>query len=165
MDSSHDQIITWLRDAHAMERNMESVLTRHLRDAQDYPTVREQLEKHLNETRDHARRLEGALETLGATPSTTKDLAAGLLGALQAMSTSVLPDEPVKNALAEYAMEHLEIATYSALIAAAEAAGLIDVSHICSDILREETAMALWLEDQIPQITRMYLEQTASAAG
>lgn len=165
MDSSHDQIITWLRDAHAMERNMESVLSRHLRDAQDYPAVREQLEKHLNETRDHARRLEGALESLGATASTAKDLAAGLMGALQAMSTSVLPDEPVKNALAEYAMEHLEIATYSALIAAAEAAGLMDVSHVCSDILREETAMALWLEDQIPQITRMYLEQTASATG
>ncbi len=130
MDSSHDQIVTWLRDAHAMERNMES-----------------------------------ALGSLGATASTAKDLAAGLMGALQAMSTSVLPDEPVKNALAEYAMEHLEIATYSALIAAAEAAGLMDVSHVCSAILREETAMALWLEDQIPQITRMYLEQTASAAG
>lgn len=163
MDSSHEQIIVWLRDAHAMERNMEQVLERHLKDAQEYPAVREQLEKHLNETRDHARRLEGALETLNATTSPAKDFAAGLLGAISGMGTGLLRDETVKNALAEYAMEHLEIATYSALIAAAEEAGLIDLSHTCSDILRQETAMALWLEDQIPHITRAYLEQTASA--
>lgn len=160
---SHDQIITWLRDAHAMERNMERVLERHLADAPDYAAVREQLEKHLNETRGHARRLETALAALGATASTAKDLAAGLMGAVQGMSTGVLRDEPVKNALVEYAMEHLEIATYSSLIAAAEDAGLVDLSHTCSDILREETAMALWLEEQIPHITRQYLEHTPSA--
>lgn len=163
MDSSHEQIIAWLRDAHAMERNMEQVFERHLKDAQEFPAVREQLQKHLNETRDHARRLEGALESLHATTSPAKDFAAGLMGALQGMGTVLFRDEMVKNALAEYAMEHLEIATYSALIAAAEEAGLVDLSHTCSDILRQETAMALWLEDQIPQITRTYLEQTASA--
>ena len=164
MESSHEQIITWLRDAHAMERSMASVLERHLKDAQDYPATREQLEKHLNETRAHAQRLEDALETLGATPSVAKDLAAGFMGTLQAMGTGALRDEPVKNALAEYAMEHLEIAIYSSLIAAAEDAGLVDLSHTCSDILREETAMALWLEDQIPRITRHYLEHAPSAS-
>jgi ferritin-like metal-binding protein YciE len=164
MESSQEQIITWLRDAHAMERNMESVLERHLKDAQDYPALREQLEKHLNETRDHARRIETALESLGATASGVKDLAAGFMGAVQGMSTSLFRDEPVKNALAAYAMEHLEIATYSSLIAAAEDANLVDLSHLCSDILREETAMALWLEDQIPAITRQYLEHAPSAS-
>lgn len=143
---------------------MESVLERHLKDAQDNPTWREQLERHLNETRDHARRVGGCLESLGATASTAKDMAAGLMGALQGMSTGAFADEPVKNALAEYAMEHLEIAAYSSLIAAAEDANLIDVAHTCSDILREEAAMANWLEDQIPLITRRYLEQTASEA-
>ncbi|MBI2511447.1 MAG: DUF892 family protein [Opitutae bacterium] len=163
MESSHEQIIAWLHDAHAMERNVEHVLGWHLKEAQNYPAVREQLEKHLAETREHARRIGAALEALGAHASVAKDLAAGAFGALQGMSTGIFRDEPVKNALAEYAMEHLEIATYSALIAAAEGAGFVDLSHTCSDILREETAMALWLEDRIPQITREYLERVPNA--
>jgi ferritin-like metal-binding protein YciE len=159
---THEQIITWLRDAHAMERSMESVLERHIADAAEQPLLRERLERHLVETRQHAQRVEGCLEALNATPSTTKDLAANFLGALQGMSSALFRDEVVKNTLAEYAMEHFEIACYSSLIAAAENAGLIDLAHTCSELLREEAAMAIWLEDEIPKITRRYLEQPAS---
>ena len=160
---SHEQIISWLRDAHAMERSMAAVLERHIADAKDAPEYREQLERHLIETRDHARRLEGCLESLSATASTAKDLAANLMGAMQGMATSAFRDELVKNALAEYAMEHFEIACYSSLIAAAEEAGLVDIAHVCSELLREETRMALWLEDEIPKLTRQYLAQTSGA--
>lgn len=146
-----------------MERHVESVLERHVKEAQDYPAVREQLEKHLAETHEHVRRIGVALEALGGHVSVAVDLATGEVGALQGTSTGVFRDEPVRNARAEYAMEHFEIATYSALIAAAEEAGLGDLSRTCSDILREETAMALWLEDRIPQLTREYLERAPSA--
>lgn len=160
---THEQIISWLRDAHAMERSMAAVLERHIADAQDAPEFREQLERHLVETRDHARRLEECLESLNATSSTAKDIAANLMGAMQGVATSAFRDEIVKNALAEYAMEHFEIACYSSLIAAAEEAGLVDIAHTCSDLLREETRMALWLEDEIPKLTRNYLTQTTGA--
>lgn len=159
---SHEQIITWLRDAHAMERSMESVLERHISDAQEHPAVRERLERHLAETREHARRIEGCLVALNATPSTVKDLAANFIGTMQGMSSAMFRDEVVKNALIEYAMEHFEIACYSSLIAAAESAGLIEIAHTCSELLREETAMAIWLEDEIPKITLRYMEQVAS---
>lgn len=159
---NHPQIVTWLRDAHAMELSVENTLQRHIQDAKDQPEVRARLEQHLAETRRHARRVAECLESLGASVSTTKDVAAGVIGLMQGVSTAMFTDEQVKNALAEYAMEHLEIAAYSALIAAAEEAGLIDISHTCSDILREEAAMANWLEDEIPQITRRYLERSES---
>lgn len=144
---------------------MEIVLERHAREAEQLPALREQLELHRQQTREHAHRLEECLGSLGATGSLTKDLSAGIMGALQSMGTALFRDEIVKNALAEYAMEHFEIACYSSLIAAAEDAGLVDVAHTCSDILREETRMALWLEDEIPKITRAYLQQAASNAG
>lgn len=53
----------------------------------------------------------------------------------------------------------------SARFVAAEAAGLMGVSRGCSDILREETAMALWRKDPIPPIARMCFERTANASG
>jgi ferritin-like metal-binding protein YciE len=159
---THDQIVTWLRDAHAMELSIESTLQRHIEDAKDLPDVRLRLEQHLAETRSHARRVAECLTSLGAGVSATKDVAGGVLGVVQGMSTALFTDELVKNALAEYAMEHLEIAAYSSLIAAAEDAGLVDISHTCSDILREEAAMANWLEDEIPKITRSYLERGES---
>lgn len=160
---THEQIISWLRDAHAMERSMAAVIERHIADAQDAPEFREQLERHLVETREHARRIEESLESLNATSSTAKDIAANLMGAMQGVATSAFRDEFVKNALAEYAMEHFEIACYSSLIAAAEEAGLVDIAHTCSDLLREETRMALWLEDEIPRLTRRYLTQATGA--
>lgn len=160
---SHEQIISWLRDAHAMERSIAAVLERHIADAKDAPEFREQLERHLVETREHARKVEECLASLNATVSAAKDIAANLLGAMQGMATSAFRDELVKNALAEYAMEHFEIACYSSLIAAAEEAGLVDVAHTCSDLLREETRMALWLEDEIPKLTRRYLTQATGA--
>jgi ferritin-like metal-binding protein YciE len=160
-----EQIITWLRDAHAMERSMEAVLERHAGEAEQLPAVREQLELHRQQTREHARRLEESLASLGATGSLAKDASAGMVGAIQGMSTALFRDEMVKNALAEYAMVHFEIACYSSLIAAAEEAGLVDIAHTCSDILREETRMAIWLEEEIPKITRAYLQQVAPNAG
>lgn len=160
---THEQLITWLRDAHAMERSMASVLERHIAEAQDYPALRERLEQHLAETRHHARRVEGCLHSLNATPSTAKDVAANFMGAMQGMSTAIFRDELVKNTLAEYAMEHFEIACYSSLIAAAEDAGLVDIAHTCSDLLREEAAMAIWLEDEIPKVTRHYMQHPANA--
>jgi len=158
---STEQLVTWLRDAHAMELSVENTLQRHLQDAGNLPEVRARLEQHLVETRSHARRVASCLEQLGATVSATKDIAAGVMGLAQGMTTGLFADELVKNALSEYAMEHFEIACYSSLVAAAEEAGQIDIAHVCSEILREEATMANWLEDEIPKITRAHLEGAA----
>jgi len=159
----NEQIITWLRDAHAMEQSLTSVLERHIVAARDLPEVRKRLEEHLEETRGHAERVEECLESLGASPSTLKSMAGGFMGAMQGMSTGVFQDEIVKNALADYAMEHFEMACYSSLIAAAEDAGLTEISRTCSAILREEAQMGNWLEEQIPELTRIFTHRSAAA--
>jgi ferritin-like metal-binding protein YciE len=160
----HAQIITWLKDAHAMEQSLESVLKRHIEDAQDFPAIRERLKEHLEETRSHAVRVRECLEGLGQQPSALKSAAGGFMGMMQGMSTAVFQDELVKNALADYAMENFEIACYTSLLTAAEDAGLTEVAATARDILLEEEAMADWFRAQIPQITRMFLDNSVVRA-
>jgi len=65
----------------------------------------------------------------------------------------------VKGAMASYTFEHLEIAAYRSLIAAAEAAGDQETKRVCESILKEEEAMADWLAEHIGTITRQYLQR------
>jgi ferritin-like metal-binding protein YciE len=153
-----EQIIVWLKDAHAMEQSLESVLQRHIADAQDLPAIRERLKDHLEETRGHAARVRDCLAKLGEQPSAIKSTAGSVFGMMQGMSSAVFADELVKNALADHAMEHFEIACYVSLLAAAEDAGLEDVANAAREILAEEEAMAEWLRAQIPQLTRLHLD-------
>jgi ferritin-like metal-binding protein YciE len=73
-------------------------------------------------------------------------------------------DEVMKHALASYAFEQFEAAGYQALVTAAEQAGEREVASTCSTILREEQAMAAWLWEHLPQLTRRYLQRSATGA-
>ncbi len=157
-----DQIIVWLSDAHAMEQSLTNVLQQHIKDARELPELRERLELHLEETRRHAERVRSCLETLGSSPSTMKSMAGGAMGVMQGMSTAMFRDELVKNAIADYAMEHFEMACYSALASAAEDAGLGEIAQTCREIFGEEAEMADWLEEHIPEVTRLHLQSTVS---
>lgn len=147
-----------------MEQSLESVLQRHIADAQELPAIRERLKDHLEETRGHAARMRECLASLGEQPSVLKSTAGAVFGMVQGMSTTPFADEVVKNALADHAMEHFEIACYSSLLAAAEDAGLTEVAAAARDILAEEEAMAEWLRAQIPQLTRLHLDSLVARA-
>ena len=54
---------------------------------------------------------------------------------------------------------------YRALIAAAEQAGEARAVAVLQENLREEEAMARWLEERLPELTRRYLELAASGQG
>jgi ferritin-like metal-binding protein YciE len=160
--STKEQITAWLKDAHAMEQSLANVLQQHIKDARDHPETRERLQQHLEETRRHGDRVRSCLEALGASPSTVKSALGGAMGIMQGMSNGMFRDEMIKNAIADYATEHFEMACYSALASAAEEAGFVDVAQTCREIFGEEAEMADWLEEQIPEIARAYLQQTAS---
>lgn len=160
-----DKIMTWLRDAHAMERSMERVLQNHVKAAEGYPEIRDRLNQHLLETRAQADRIDRCLRDHGHAPSAIKSTAASVMGMIEGSSTMLFGDELVKNILADYAMEHFEIACYTALIAAAEEVGDETIAETCREILREEQAMATWLEENTSRITCDYLRQVAADAG
>jgi ferritin-like metal-binding protein YciE len=61
----HDLIIGWLNDAHVMELGIVQVLERHAASAAEYPQVQAGIQKHLEQTRQHAELVKGCVERLG----------------------------------------------------------------------------------------------------
>lgn len=159
--SSESELMSWLRDAHAMEMQATQVLENQARRIENYPDLRERILEHLEETRAQAEMLERCIERRGGTTSALKDSAAALTGNVQALAGLFVGDEVVKGAIASYTFEHLEIASYRALIGAAEQIGDGETARVCSEILRQEEAMAGWLEQHLPQVTRQYLQREA----
>jgi ferritin-like metal-binding protein YciE len=158
------QLIAWLNDAHALEISLIKTLENHAEDAQRLPEIRSRDEEHLAETRVQASRLERCLEILGADkPSTMKNALGSIMGRLQGAMSAPFGDEIMKNFLSDYAAEHLEIACYRSLILAAEELGESEVSALCRQTLEEEEAMANWLAQRLPEITRLSLHQASAA--
>jgi ferritin-like metal-binding protein YciE len=161
--SSKDQLTTWLNSAHSMEQAQIKVLENHAKDAADHPEIGQRCEQHIQETQRHAERVKQCLDILGEKPSTMKTAMGNIMGMVQGASTGMFRDELVKNCLADHASEHFEIGCYRSLIVAAKEVGQPEIARLCGETLREEEAMARWLEERIPDVTRMTLHQVAHA--
>jgi ferritin-like metal-binding protein YciE len=157
--SATEQLSAWLNSAYAMEESLVQILENHVNDAKDQPEIRDRLEQHLSETRRHVEQVRQCLDLLGETPSTMKSMLGNFVGMLQGASTGIFRDELMKNCLMDFAAENFEIACYRALLTAAEELERPEIANICLEILRDEEAMALWLEERIPAITRITLQQ------
>jgi ferritin-like metal-binding protein YciE len=154
-------VIAWLNNAYSREQSITQVLEHHAKDAKDLPDAQAKIEQHLEATKRHAELVKGMLEAFGETPSATKSAASTVMGKVQGMSTGLAKDELIKNALADYATEHMEIAAYTSLAAAGRLIGHDHLVRTCQSIIDDERAMATWLEQQIPVLTDMLLQQEA----
>jgi ferritin-like metal-binding protein YciE len=161
----NDLYLAWLNDAYSMEQSLVEVLERHVADAKNHPQIHARLQQHLDETRQHAEMVKRCIQRQGSDTSALKSGMAKAMGAVQGMTTVVAKDDLIKNALADYSSEHLEIASYTSLIAAAQALGDQETASVCQQILRDEVAMQSWLLQQIPLITHEMLQQQAREHG
>ena len=158
----NDMITTWLKDAYAMENAIIPVLERQVESSADHPDIQRGIQQHLEATKRHKDSVGACLEELGESPSALKAGMAGAGGKLQGMMADMPADGLVKGALQDYSTEHMEIASYKALIVAADDAGLTTVAQACRTILADEEQMASWLDQQLPIIVRATLSnQTA----
>jgi ferritin-like metal-binding protein YciE len=157
MKDQKETLLSWLNDAYAMEKGQIQVLENHVKDAQDHPEIHRKLAEHLELTRRQADMVEQCVARLGGSTSSMKTTMGTIAGFFQGRSTGAAPDELVKNALADYAAEHFEIACYRALITGARALGMQEIVQVCEQILREEEDMARWLESRLPMTVQQYL--------
>jgi ferritin-like metal-binding protein YciE len=155
--TKREQLIQWLGDAHAMEVGMVSTLEKHIADAKGLPKVRTALTKHLGETKRHATAMKKALASLGGSHPFVKEGISKMANLAAGLVTSAAADTIVKNAIADYAAEHFEIACYNSLIFTATALGEKDIAATCKAILKEEKAMAAALDSQIGAVNATYL--------
>jgi len=157
-----EHLVDWLRDAHAMEQQAEAMLEAQAERLDNYPQLRERIRQHIDETRWQRAQLESCLERHGASPSTMKDLTGKLMAFGQGLGGMLASDEVVKGAMAGYVFEHFEIASYTALIAAAKTAGDPETARVCEEILVQEEAMADWLGTHLPEVTEEFLVRDAA---
>src|SRR5688572_13666243 len=130
-DKKREDLLNWLRDAHAMEAATVDNLDKLIDTAKDYPNLQQELRKHLTVSLQQREGIEQQLEKLGADTSALKDWAMKVAGNLQPVLSWFTPDSIPKNCLAAYAYECFEIASYQSLRGAAQELQLLDLEHFC----------------------------------
>lgn len=163
MTTPRDSLAAWLRDAHAMEGQAETLLTTQIERLKNYPEALPRLRSHLEETRAQREALEQCLERLGESTSTLKDgtkVAANLQGMMHMMSS----DEVLKNALASAAFEQFEAASYRMLACAARVAGEPEIARTCETLMEQEVSMADWVWSELEPLTETYLQRELAGA-
>jgi len=155
--SSQDLVLAWLNDALAMENALAAVLQHRIKDAKDFPAVQKADREHLSETLHHADLVKQNIARLGSKPSTAKSLFGTVFGLMQAPMTGLYKDEVVKNCLIDHAAEQFEVASYTALIDAANAIGDIETAAMCEQIRAEDEAMAERILSLLPEVIEAHL--------
>ncbi|AJY11598.1 ferritin-like domain-containing protein [Burkholderia dolosa] len=154
---AEERLMEWLRDAHAMEEQAETMLSSMAERIENYPDIKRRIEQHIDETREQQRLIRACIERRGGSVSTIKDLGAKTMAWAQGLSGMFVSDEIVKGGMASYTFEHFEIAAYRNLIEAARVVGDAETLAVCERILPEEQAMAAWLEHNMTGVVRTYL--------
>ena len=136
-----DVLVTYLRDAHALEGQAIKLLEAGAERVDD-----EQLEtafrEHLEQTRHHLELVTALLEERGAGPSILKDAALKTGGLNLSAFFGAQPDSTTKLAGFAFAFENLEIAAYELLQRVAARAGDDAVVTAAEQILAEERQAA-----------------------
>jgi ferritin-like metal-binding protein YciE len=150
-------VIDWLNDAYAMERSLEVMLRKQAENENAHHAIRERARIHLDETEVHAERVAECLQMLGTSPSTIKTVTGQAMEFAKGMMTKMAHDERVKDFLAAYGAEYFEVACYKALIAGAGVAGAEQIVPLLEKNLKEDLAMASWLDQNVNAVVRDYL--------
>jgi ferritin-like metal-binding protein YciE len=153
-----------LRNAHALENQALSIMNRQLDRLEKYPEVAQRLQSHVEETNGQIGRLEQILDSLNESHSTMKDLGASFMGNMAALGHTVAGDEILKNSFANFAFENYEIAAYKSLIEIAQRGGFQNAIPLLEASLKEEQAMAAWVDQNLSAVTDRYLQLSIAGA-
>lgn len=158
-----DEIIEWLQDAYAMERSQEAALERIHGNGDESIACRTSAAMHLTETRQHARIVESLIRSMGADVSSFKTGLGMMAEKIKGLVSTMSHDEQIKGLLGDYAIESFEIVCYSAIVAAAEIAGLSHITNACRQIILDEERMAESIRKELPRSVQEYFGATPMA--
>src|SRR5918997_286412 len=168
MPSANDKVLQYLEEAHGIESMLVSTLTAHIA-MTPRGEYRDLLERHRYETRTQAQRIQSRMGELGKSRSILH-LAYGAAQTAvgQSISLALAPlqllrgtggeEKLLKNARDECATEALEIATYDALAALAEAVGDERTAVLAREHRTQEEIFLKELRELIPDLTRAMVQ-------
>jgi ferritin-like metal-binding protein YciE len=163
MSTSEEKVLQYLHEARATELALVRVLQSQIAMTPS-GSYREGLERHLDETRDHAERVGNRLEELGhrGDPLTAAiGVVETMIGQALALSKTPLDllrgsggeEKVLKNAKDACATEALEIATYTAIERLARAVDDDTTARLAASIRADEERMLTRVLREIPQLT------------
>jgi ferritin-like metal-binding protein YciE len=163
MNPAEQKLVQYLNEAHATEQALTRVLQSQIAMA-PRGSYRSGLEKHLNETRDHAGRVGLRLEALGHGSNpvlVAVGLAQSVVGQVLALGKTPFDllrgsggeEKVLKNAKDACATEALEIATYTALERLARSVGDDETARLAASIRDDEQKMLERILREIPKLT------------
>ncbi|WP_119271461.1 ferritin-like domain-containing protein [Taklimakanibacter deserti] len=159
MAKAEERLMEWLRDAHAAEEQAETMLSSFADRLEHYPELKDRVTRHVKETQRQAEEIKKCIERRNGSTSAFKVAGAKAIGLGQALSGIFVGDEVMKGALASRAFEAMEITSYTILVKTAQQVGDTETATVCGQILREEEAMAKWLDEHIESLTANYLQR------
>lgn len=161
-DDMRDMLVSYIRDAHAMEKNVHTMLGSMIATTDD-PEIKSMMEHHRTETERHQELLKARLDDLGVDVTAMKDIPAMLGAMAKGIADMVRSDKPGKNARDAYVTEALEIAAYELLQRLAERCGDRATAAVAEAIKAEEMAMRRKIEQNWDKVLDMTLTEKLSA--
>lgn len=147
-------MVAWLNDAYAIEQALIPILQNYAKDVEtEMPGAVGRIRQDIEETRTHGERVAEWLRELGES-SSVKSVLSSVFGAVHSVTTGLFSDEALKNGLSDCAVEHFEVVCYRALAEAVRELGHQGLAVRCEQNMREDAAMAQWLNDQLPNIVK-----------
>lgn len=176
MAENNKQLIKLLVEAHSNEVALINTLTAHhkLAEGGSYKSL---IQSHLNETKEHAKRLQRRLDELGYSRSL---LALGYAGIQNVVKQGMVltkgpidalrgggdaKEKMVRNAMDEAATEGLEIGAYDTIEAYARSIGDHRTAELAADIRLDEERMFEALRKEIPALAESAARIEAPTAG
>ena len=175
MNPGQQKVVQYLNEAHATEQALIRVLQ-----AQIAMTprggYRSALEKHLDQTRDHAERVAQRLDALGEGSNplmAVVGVAESVVGQVLAFGKTPFDllrgsggeEKVLKNAKDAAATEALEIATYTAVERLARAVGDDETARLAASILADEEQMLQRVLREIPKLTEAVMRADVKGEG
>lgn len=144
--------LDWLRDVHAMEKHAESLLQALLARLNDHPLLRARIEHYLEQTREQQQEVKAVLKRYDSDWSALKEALGRMSAVGQAAAEMLRDEEGVRMAVGAYVFCSYKVATYTTLVAAAQQADDVEGEPVFQRILQQETQMADWLLQQLPDV-------------
>jgi ferritin-like metal-binding protein YciE len=157
MADTRETVVSWLRDAHAMEAAAVDNIEKNIDRFEEYPTVQQVFREDLEVSRRNSKELETVLDRLGADRSTLKDMGMKFASSIQPLVAGAASDDVIKHMLAAQAYKHFEVASFRSLSTAAETIGDSQIKDLCDRSVEEKKRLAARFEENLPQVTREYL--------
>ena len=168
------KLVQYLTEAYGKEKQLETALQAHI-GMTTRPPYKKRLQKHLTETKSHARQVERRIKQLGApVPDVAIDASNAISsvfgkafavaqGPLHALRGTGEDEKLLKNAKDEFVEEAAEIAAYTTIETLAEAVGDKETAKLARSIRRDEERMASFLQRQIPTLTKAVVRESIPA--